>query len=50
MTDSTAEPAEELLPRLGLIEDQPLAQRAAAYAQLHDQLAQALEGGEQRQR
>ena len=32
--------------RVSLIEDQPLEQRAAAYAQLHDQLRDRLEGGD----
>ncbi len=31
---------------LSVIEDQPLEQRAAAYAQLHDQLRDRLEGGD----
>ncbi|MGK2938215.1 MAG: hypothetical protein ACSLFR_10500 [Solirubrobacteraceae bacterium] len=35
-----------LLPRLRLIEDQPLESRAAAYAQLHDELQHILEGGD----
>ncbi|WP_349904568.1 hypothetical protein [Parafrigoribacterium humi] len=34
-----------LLPRLRVIEDQPLDQRAAAFAQLHDELQAALEDG-----
>ncbi|MEJ3403628.1 hypothetical protein WDJ51_02665 [Rathayibacter sp. YIM 133350] len=33
-----------LLPRLRVIEDQPLADRAAAYAALHDSLRDALDG------
>jgi hypothetical protein len=36
-----------LVSRLTLIEDQPLESRAAAYAQLHDQLRDRLEGGDQ---
>jgi hypothetical protein len=35
-----------LLPRLTVIEDQPLEARAAAYVQLHDQLQARLEGGD----
>ncbi|WP_200942271.1 MULTISPECIES: hypothetical protein [unclassified Leifsonia] len=35
-----------LLPRLRVIEDQPLDERATAYAQLHDQLRDRLEGGD----
>ncbi|MEP6480870.1 MAG: hypothetical protein ABJA94_02560 [Rhodoglobus sp.] len=43
------EPASEantLLPRLRLIEDQALDSRAAAFAQLHDELQHRLEGGD----
>lgn len=40
-TDSDA-----LLSRLRLIEDQPLESRAAAFAQLHDELQARLEGGD----
>lgn len=35
-----------LLDRLRLIEDQPLESRAAAFAQVHDQLQAALERGD----
>jgi hypothetical protein len=35
-----------LVSRLTVIEDQPLEARAAAYAQLHDQLQARLEGGD----
>ncbi|MFC6355974.1 hypothetical protein [Luethyella okanaganae] len=35
-----------LLPRLRVIEEQPLDQRAAAYAHLHDELRDRLEGGD----
>ncbi|GAA1446311.1 hypothetical protein [Leifsonia poae] len=35
-----------LVPRLKLIEDQPLATRAEAYAQMHDELRDVLEGGD----
>lgn len=36
---------EELLSALEVIEDQPLAERAAAYAALHEELARRLESG-----
>lgn len=35
-----------LLSRLRVIEDQPLDRRAAAFAQIHDELQSALEGGD----
>lgn len=35
-----------LLSRLRLIEDQPLADRAASFTQVHDQLRSRLEGGD----
>lgn len=35
-----------LMPRLRVIEDQPLPARAEAYAQVHDELRQLLEGGD----
>jgi hypothetical protein len=35
-----------LLPRLRVIEEQPLDARASAYAQLHDELKGRLEGGD----
>ncbi|WP_382307013.1 hypothetical protein [Herbiconiux sp. UC225_62] len=35
-----------LVPRLRLIEEQPLDQRATAYAQVHDELKARLEGGD----
>ena len=34
---------EELVSRVRIIEEQPLAQRAASYAALHDELARRLE-------
>lgn len=34
-----------LIGRVRLVEDQPLAERAAAYAQLHDELRTRLESG-----
>ena len=50
MSDATApEPRTEsdaLLSRLRVIEDQPLESRAAAFAQLHDELHARLEGGD----
>ncbi len=48
MTDAAQPGADhELLSRLRVIEEQPLATRAAAYASLHDELAQRLESGPQ---
>jgi hypothetical protein len=38
--------AEELVSRLELIEGQPLDERAAAFALLHDELRTRLEGGD----
>jgi len=35
-----------LLPRLMLIEDQPLAERAAAYAHVHDELRETLDAAD----
>jgi hypothetical protein len=35
-----------LVPRLRVIEEQPLDQRATAYAQVHDQLKSRLEGSD----
>jgi hypothetical protein len=55
MTDESAIPAatpggneevDALLSRLHLIEDQPLEQRATAFAQIHDRLQHTLEGGD----
>jgi hypothetical protein len=40
------EGADGLLDRLRLIEDQPLEQRAAAYASVHDELRRVLESGD----
>ncbi|MGK2855427.1 MAG: hypothetical protein ACSLE3_15195 [Microbacteriaceae bacterium] len=42
-----ADERDALLSRLRVIEDQPLAARAAAYGQLHDELQAALEDGDQ---
>ena len=38
--------ANALLPRLRLIEDQPLETRAAAFAQIHQELQSRLESGD----
>lgn len=43
--ERAAEP-DALVSRLRLIEDQPLDFRAAAFAQLHDELQHRLEGGD----
>jgi hypothetical protein len=43
-TDSTETDA--LVARLRAIEEQPLDSRAAAFAQLHDELQATLEGGD----
>jgi hypothetical protein len=37
---------DSLLPRLRIIEDQPLVARADAYAQIYDELREQLEGGD----
>lgn len=42
---SDAENPDQLVSRLRVIEEQPLAARAAAYASLHDELAKRLEAG-----
>ena len=45
-TESTEQnAADELIPRLRIIEQQPLPDRAPAYAALHDELARHLESG-----
>lgn len=47
--EEAGQPAHEtdaLLSELQLIEDQPLEQRAAAFAQIHDRLQHTLEGGD----
>lgn len=45
--NTPAIPADDaLLPRLRVIEHQPLAQRADAYVQLHDEMRDRLEGGD----
>jgi hypothetical protein len=37
---------DELLSRLRVVEDQPLESRAAAFAQIHDELQAKLESGD----
>jgi hypothetical protein len=53
MTDVSQQPdpnvagdVDALLSRLQVIEDQPLAERAPAFVQLHDELRTALEGAD----
>lgn len=49
MTDAVVVGVDEenaLLSRLKVIEEQPLDQRAAAFAQIHDRLQQTLEGSD----
>jgi len=46
MTDEPEVANDELLSRLRLIEDQPLAERAAAFASVHDELQASLERGD----
>ncbi|MFJ4039418.1 hypothetical protein ACIPVB_15235 [Microbacterium sp. NPDC090007] len=44
MSDSAApDAARDLIDRLRVIEEQPLAERASAYAAVHDELARRLE-------
>jgi len=45
MSDSVPAPDPELTDRLRAIEEQPLADRAVAYAALHDELVARLESG-----
>jgi hypothetical protein len=45
-TAPDADVAEELVSRLELIEGQPLGERAASFALLHDELRARLEGGD----
>lgn len=45
--DSTTGPTDGLWSRLRLIEGQPLAARADAYASLHDELSRRLDSGAQ---
>lgn len=44
--DEPVAETDALLSRLRLIEDQPLDTRAAAFAQVHDELQSRLEGGD----
>lgn len=49
-SDHSAEPVSdgppELTARLRAVEEQPLAERAEAYVQLHDEMRDRLEGGD----
>ena len=46
MSDQDRDDSDDaLVARLEVIEEQPLAERAAAYAALHDDLARRLESG-----
>lgn len=44
--EQVSAPDDALLSRLRVIEDQPLETRASAYAHLHDELRERLEGGD----
>ncbi|MDQ1570900.1 MAG: hypothetical protein QOF79_1574 [Actinomycetota bacterium] len=44
--DGDTEETDALLSRLHVIEDQPLESRAAAFAQINDELQARLEGGD----
>jgi hypothetical protein len=46
MADETTTDTEALMSRLRLIEEQPLEQRAEAFARVHEQLQAALEGAD----
>lgn len=46
VSDNNPADTDALLSRLRVIEDQPLDSRAAAFAQLHDELQSRLEGGD----
>jgi len=47
MSDDQRENGDDaLLSRLKVIEDQPLERRAEAFAQVHEELRSALEGGD----
>jgi len=48
MSDAENSPVgnDELLSRLRLIEDQPLAERASSFAHVHDELRASLERGD----
>ncbi|MFT2816865.1 hypothetical protein [Leifsonia sp. A12D58] len=45
-TDASTDDQDGVLSQLSVIEAQPLEDRAAAYAQLHDQLQATLEGSD----
>jgi len=45
-SDAEEQGTDALLSRLRVIEDQPLDRRASAFAQIHDELQAALEGGD----
>jgi hypothetical protein len=46
MSDESESSENELLSRLRVIEDQPLETRAAAFAQIHEELQSALENAD----
>ena len=46
MADEETQETDALVSRLKLIEDQPLDSRAAAFAQVHDELQAKLESGD----
>jgi hypothetical protein len=46
MSDESETSENELLSRLRVIEDQPLETRAAAFAQIHEELQSALENAD----
>lgn len=46
--DAAQQEGDALVARLELIEDQPLAERSEAYAQLHEALQSRLEGSDRR--
>lgn len=46
LTDNDVTGNDELLSRLRLIEDQPLAERAASFTRIHDELQSNLERGD----
>ena len=48
MPDFPADDGDALVARLEVIEGQPLAERAEAYAQLHESLQTRLEGSDRR--
>jgi len=44
--ESQSAGADELVSRLELIQERPLAERANAYRAIHDELSRVLEGGD----